>query len=143
MTKVNSARLLCFLLRLFVSLCLASAVSPLSPFMAPGTRLGMTKGKIMLIVLLSRELCKKPTPCTCKERKSMSVGSICVLGEPLLELLANPFILLLLLLLLLLLSQSNFSVLMFILFARKNANFCIIAIPGRSFSENGVHIGEI
>ena len=38
----------------------------------------------------------------------MSVGSVCVLGEPWLELLADRF-LLLLLLLLLLLRQSNFS----------------------------------
>ena len=36
-------------------------------------------------------------PCTCKGRKSVSVGSVCVLGEPWLELLANRFLLLLLL----------------------------------------------
>ena len=37
------------------------------------------------------ELCKKTNhePCTCKERKSVSVGSVCVLGEPWLELLAD------------------------------------------------------
>ena len=37
-------------------------------------------------------------PCTCKGRKSVSVGSVCVLGEPWLELLADRFLLLLLLL---------------------------------------------
>ena len=41
------------------------------------------------------------TPCTCKERKSVSVGSVCVLDEPWLELLADRF---------LLLRQRNFSV---------------------------------
>ena len=46
---------------------------------------------------------------TCKGRKSVSVGSVCVLGKPWLELLADRF-LLLLLLLLLLLRQRTFSV---------------------------------
>ena len=31
-------------------------------------------------------------PCTCKGRKSVSVGSVCVLGEPWLELLADRFL---------------------------------------------------
>ena len=43
------------------------------------------------------------------ERECVSVGSVCVLGGPWLELLAERF-LLLLLLLLLLLRQRNFSV---------------------------------
>ena len=49
------------------------------------------------------ELCKKPNheACTCKGRKSVSVGGVCALGVPWLELLANRFLLLLLLLLLL------------------------------------------
>ena len=40
------------------------------------------------------ELCKKPNhgPCTCKGRKSVSVGSVCVLGGPWLELLADCFL---------------------------------------------------
>ena len=46
-------------------------------------------------------------PCTYKGRKSVSVGSVCVLGEPWLELLAKQR---LLLLLLLLLRDRNFSV---------------------------------
>ena len=36
-------------------------------------------------------------PCTCKGRKSVSGGSVCVLGEPWLELLADRVQLLLLL----------------------------------------------
>ena len=44
---------------------------------------------------------QKAQPCdhtyTCKGRKSVSVGSVCVSGEPWLELLANCFLLLLLL----------------------------------------------
>ena len=46
------------------------------------------------------KLCKNPNhePCTCKGRKSVSDGTVCVLGEPWFELLANRFRLLLLLL---------------------------------------------
>ena len=46
------------------------------------------------------DLCKKTNheACTCRGRKSLSVGSVCVFGEPWLELPADRFLLLLLLL---------------------------------------------
>ena len=65
----------------------------------------MTRQRVKIVpinrpffVQLPRDLCKKgigqQTPCTCKEKKSVSVGRVCVLSKPWLELLADRFLLL-------------------------------------------------
>ena len=71
------------------------------------------------------------TLCICQERKSVSVGCVCVLGEPWLELLADRF----------LLRQRNFSVrpesfleaIMFCFLNKWQISTLFIAVIGRIF----------
>ena len=92
-------------------------------------------------IRLPREPCKKrygqQAPYTCKDRKSVSVGSVRVLDEPWLEVLAYCVQLFL--------RQRNFSEVRVCvrLFPKQRAIFYFITAIGRLFSENRIRIREI